>query len=218
MVTYSTFSILVTTVLVHFHFRPATAEAIPYQPCPLLRAYYPAPTIDRSSDTIQSTVKEFTQIFDQLVQSGVSDDFGAITPNTTSFSVVVFTGEDGDAKDSTFFEYYYTAPEAQNNANVTADTVFPIGSLTQLFTVYAWLIEMGDEKWETPITQFLPELVAANISGASDIMVDWNEVTVGALAGQMAGIDRDCKSTVWQHKSSVPIFTDSDNSIFMQPQ
>jgi len=168
--------------------RPSWAADQPaYQPCPIFRAYYPPPTIDKSSDVMQSFSKNFTATFDELVRTGKHEIYGDITPNTTSFSVVLFSTAD----DSIFFEYHHTAPAAKAKVNVTMDTVFPVGSLTQLFAVYAWLAKFGDKEWDTPITKFLPELLRPPTTPGK-ITVPWSEVTIGALASHMAGIVRDC--------------------------
>ncbi|KAH8895799.1 beta-lactamase/transpeptidase-like protein [Thozetella sp. PMI_491] len=161
-----------------------------YQPCPLLTAYFPPPTIDKTSQEIESLSTLFSSVFDDLVRTGSSDDFGTITPNTTSFSVVMFSGASDAAEESIFFEYSYTAPSADASINVTADTSFPVGSLTQLFTDYLWLVEIGDAEWQTPITKFVPELSSYNAS-CGTLRVPWNVVTIGSLAGHMSGITRD---------------------------
>ncbi|KAK9413683.1 putative Beta-lactamase-related domain-containing protein [Seiridium unicorne] len=165
-----------------------------YIPCPLLRAYYPTPTLDKNSTIIQSFAEEFTSVFDGLVATGGSDDFGAITPNTTSFSVVLFSGADSAESDPIFFDYHYTATLSDSVDNVTAQTVFPVGTLTQLFTVYSWLVETGDGSWSSPITEFLPELSnATNSSSEFDIglSVDWESISVGSLASHMSGLAHD---------------------------
>ncbi|OIW35475.1 beta-lactamase/transpeptidase-like protein [Coniochaeta ligniaria NRRL 30616] len=151
---------------------PLSLAADTYQPCPLLRAYYDAPNLSKSSDAVNSLSKDFNAVFDNLTRTGKSDDYGAITPNTTSFSV------------------HYTAPAAGADVNVTSDTVFALGGLTQLFTIYAWLANMGVETWSDPITKYLPELTSAACGGGT-FTVDWNSVTIEALAGHMAGIARD---------------------------
>lgn len=160
-----------------------------YQPCPLLRAYYDAPVLSKSSDAVKPLTKDFDAVFDNLTRNGGSEDYGAITPNTTSFSVVLFSGANTGSGDSIFYEYHYTAPAAASNAKVTSDSVFALGSLTQLFTVYAWLAEMGLETWRDPITKYLPELKSA--CGGSNSSVAWETVTIEALAGHIAGIARD---------------------------
>ncbi|GJC84741.1 beta-lactamase-like protein sdnR [Colletotrichum liriopes] len=167
----------------------AVAETPAYQPCPLLRAYYPTPTINKEASAVESFTADLKSLFDQLIESGGSEDFGEITTNTTSFSVVLFSGSEGAEEDPVFFEYHYTAPKAPNNSILDMDTIFPLGTLTQLFTVYSWLVEVGDEHWGESITTFLPELKTAPLTSLS---VKWDEITVGALAGQISGLARDC--------------------------
>ncbi|KAK6223854.1 beta-lactamase family protein [Colletotrichum tabaci] len=171
----------------------AVADTPPYQPCPLLRAYYPAPTISKEAETVKSFAADFTSLFDHLIESNGSEDFGAITPDTTSFSVVLFSGSESIDDDPIFFEYHYTAPNAPKNSTVDVNTIFPLGTLTQLFTVYSWLVEVGDGHWDTPITVFLPEL---NHASAADLAVEWDDITVGALAGHMSGLARDSHACI----------------------
>jgi hypothetical protein len=186
---------LLDTVILPLSLATLVQGTMTYQACPLLRAYYPVPRMDKDSDTVKSFAQEFQDQFDSLVANGGSDDFGAITPNTTSFSVVLFSGAEFDEIDPVFFEYHYTAPLAGALENVTSTTKFPVGTLTQLFTVYTWLVEMGDSSWSLPITDLLPELsqLAKNSSTDAGISVSWDDITVGSLAAQMSGILRDCK-------------------------
>ena len=172
---------------------PVLAQDMPYQSCPLLRAYYPLPTINKSSAAIEATSATFTKLFDSLVQTGCSDSFGCISPNTTSFTLALFTG-DADATDDNFifFEYSHIAPVyAAENNTIGLDTVLPTGTLSQVFTVYAWLIQMGDSHWDQPITAYLPELAMANTTGS--LAVKWEDISIGSLAGHMSGIVRNCK-------------------------
>ncbi|KJR83623.1 alkaline D-peptidase [Sporothrix schenckii 1099-18] len=169
----------------------SSAQDLPYQPCPLIRAYYPVPGINKSSSAIQKATATFSGLFDNLVKTGCSDNFGCISPNTTSFSLALYSIADaGDDEDFIFFDYSHTVPSLANNKTVGLDTIFPTGTLTQVFTVYAWLIQMGDGYWEQPITVFLPELLETSLSSGS-IAVDWDNVSIGSLAGQMSGIVRD---------------------------
>lgn len=184
----------------------AAVEQIPFSPCALLRAYYPPLSISPASDAIGSFASNFATQWDDLIQAGGSEDYGPITPNTTSFSVVLFSGS-ADSDDAIFFEYHHTASMAQSDGstNVTSDTLFPLGDLTQLFTVYTWLLRMG-ETWETPITNFLPELSGLEaLSG--EVSIPWEDVTIGTLAGQMSGLPRDCKSNYLAMTAGVHILT-----------
>lgn len=135
-------------------------------------------------------------MFDSLVESGGSDDFGAIKPNTTSFSVSLFSGSDSAGDDPIIFEYHHTATLSATAENVTAQTLFPVGTLTQLFTVYSWLVATSDGCWASPITNFLPELKQTSLSPSQydiDLAVDWDSITVGSLVSHMSGLVRDSK-------------------------
>lgn len=164
-------------------------EDISFFGCAPLGAYYPPPNIDLSSKPIQRLVSDFTKKFDDLIQNGGSDKYGPVNVNTTSFSVVIFGGDEKLRDDPIVFEYYYTSPEDQiSNKNVTLTTKFPVGDVTMVFTVYAWLAKMG-EQWETPITKYLPELADVESPDAPS----WTDITIGALAGQVSGLSRECK-------------------------
>lgn len=75
--------------------------------------------------------------------------------------------------------------------NVNADAVYKIGDLTEVFAVWAWLIEVGDAEWDRPITRFVPELADATAGDEVEV-VRWCDVTVGDLAGHLSGMPRDC--------------------------
>ncbi|KAM0195635.1 hypothetical protein ACHAPI_006184 [Fusarium lateritium] len=165
---------------------------IPFFGCAPLGAYYPPPTISKASKPFKAVISAFTKAFDDLIKNGGSEKYGEITPNTTSFSVIVFGGDESLRDDPVFFEYHYTSPQDMAfNDNITLATKFPLGDVSMVFTVYAWLAKMG-EQWETPITKYLPELAKAKGS----LKVSWDEVTIGALAGQVSGLSRESKACV----------------------
>ncbi|KAM0430002.1 hypothetical protein ACHAPT_006008 [Fusarium lateritium] len=168
-------------------------DDIPFSACALIGAYYPPPTIDRSSKPFVQFESKFTEAFDDLIKNGGSDDYGPISANTTSFSVAIFGGSESLRDDPIFFEYHYTSPEdkALTKTNLTSSTKFPLGDVTMVFTVYAWLAKNGDN-WETPITKYLPEL--AKVKGS--LTVPWEEVTIGSLAGQISGLSRQSEACV----------------------
>ncbi|EEU35573.1 uncharacterized protein NECHADRAFT_52335 [Fusarium vanettenii 77-13-4] len=176
---------------------------IPFSACPLIGAYYPPLTIDKSSKTFAQLQARFTGVFNDLIKNGGSDDYGPISANTTSFSVVLFGGAESLRDDPVFFEYHYTSPEDQAavKANLTSTTKFPVGDLSVVFTVYAWLVKNGDN-WETPITKYLPEL--ARVKGP--LTVPWKEVTIGSLAGQMSGLSRQFVAFVSDFAKEAPVF------------
>jgi CubicO group peptidase (beta-lactamase class C family) len=66
--------------------------------------------------------------------------------------------------------------------------------ISKLFTVYLFLIEVGDIHFSDPVTKWVPELKAAAKAPSDAVSrVDWNAITLGNLASQMSGIGRDCK-------------------------
>lgn len=154
--------------------------------CPLIRSYYTAPTISKASAAAIQLANGIKTNLDKLVANSGNEVYGPITPNTTSFTIVLFSGSAADADDSVLFEYYHGA--SSRNKTVAADTKFPVGDMTMVFTVYAWLASMG-EQWDAPITKFLPELKSSREYFATP----WDEITIGTLAGQLSGIPRECK-------------------------
>ena len=80
---------------------------------------------------------------------------------------------------------------------MTEDSIYRVGSLSKLITIYLFLIEAGPRYWNYPITEFVPELAAAaeECSAEEDPVdcIDWEDITLGALASNLAGVPRDCK-------------------------
>ncbi|KAI6366485.1 hypothetical protein MCOR25_005132 [Pyricularia grisea] len=161
--------------------------------CPIQGPAFPKPRDLASSATMQAAFRNLTATFEaQAAGEGGGD---------TSFSVELWSVSDSGGKSP--FEFHHTARElagVQNNPgvkHVNGDTVYRIGSLTKIFTVYTWLVEAGDKDWSTPITRFVPELAKIAKETADEVKRDpirktnWDEITVGALASQLAGIIRD---------------------------
>ncbi|KAF2170655.1 hypothetical protein M409DRAFT_64310 [Zasmidium cellare ATCC 36951] len=165
-----------------------TAQTSLYKPCPLLGPYFPAPRIDPNSPALKSTFNAFTSYIDSYLAAGTGD-FGPITPNTTSFSLSLFAGgnlvRNGNGSDPLFYEYHHGAGVEKPDRG----SVYAAGDLTQILTVLASLVELGVEGWERSIVEFLPELEGLSTGGPLRA-VQWRNVTLGALAGHMAGIVR----------------------------
>ncbi|KAK6812578.1 hypothetical protein RU639_011752 [Aspergillus parasiticus] len=170
-----------------------------FTPCPLLGPAFPAFTLDKNSSILTSALANLTGTFNEQNSKG-SGSHGDTTPNTTSFSFSLFSANQGTASASPFFfDYHYTAPSLQNSSSqirhVNRDSVYRIGGLTQIFTVWTSLVEAGDGIWHDPVTKYLPELAAitktANAKQDPVRYVDWEDITVGQLASHMAGLPRD---------------------------
>jgi hypothetical protein len=157
-------------------------------PCPLFGPDLPIPTALGDDVSIKSTVSEFLRLFPSL-----DIDF-----QNTSFSVDIYPAADKQP----LFTYHHSAAYRGHGVQVVNDTtVYRIGSVSKLLTAYVYLLEVGDVSFNQPVTRYVPEL--ADISAelrkkhASHLKyVDWDVITIGALASHMAGIPRDFPSPV----------------------
>lgn len=152
--------------------------------CPLEGTVFPKPLQLATSEAIKAAVSSLTDTF-----SGITN--GA---QNYSFALEVFSAHDPEP----LFSVLHTAPNLAtlNTAGVKVvdeNTVFRLGSLTKIYTIYTFLINAGDKIWNEPITKFVPELQA--VTNYSDPVTNtaWDEVTIGGLATQMTGIPRDCE-------------------------
>jgi len=119
----------------------------------------------------------------------------ALDPNYTTFSFEAWSIHENNP----LYTYHYDATNlsspAQGVAHVQSDTVYRIGSLSKLLTVYTFLATAGDKYWTQPITNFIPELEAYDAVHASQQdPIDyfrWSDITVGILASQISGLQKD---------------------------
>lgn len=173
----------------------ACAQRSSYQPCPLLGPFVPSPLIDSASPAVESLSQSLTKVLDEYI-SKADGRFGPISPNTTSFSIALFAGSNyvaGSDNLPFFYEYHHTATDL-TDGRLDKDSPFALGDLTQLFTVYTQLAELGDEVWSHSVVDYVPELRNTSATTSNAISeVQWNDVTLGALAGHMSGVTRDCK-------------------------
>jgi CubicO group peptidase (beta-lactamase class C family) len=172
----------------------ASAQRSLYKPCPLLGPFFPAPLIDPTSPALNKVAQSLNKILDDYIVAG-DGRFGPITPNTTSFSLALFTGSNyvPGPDDLPFFYEYHHAANDLDRRHLDKDSVFALGDLTQVFTVYAQLAALGDEVWSQSILDYVPELHNVSVVGSDAItQVQWKDVTLGALAGHISGIARDC--------------------------
>lgn len=171
----------------------AATAALAAPNCPPLGPTFEKPTNFKSSTAMQAAISNLTEILTARAQ----DNSPTVRANTTSYSIEVFSTS---KEDPVIFSWHHTASflPASNTSGVTkvdADTVYRLGSLTKVFTVFTWLAQDGDSKWGDPITKYVPELAAAADRAKSDPVanVPWDEVTIGSLAGQLSGAIRDCE-------------------------
>lgn len=157
--------------------------------CPFNGAVFPKPT-DFSSATWQAAVASLASTF----QARDSDP--ATNPDTTSYALEIFSS----AEDQPIWSHYHSSAElraSNGSAGVKAidsNSVFRIGSVTKIFTVLTFLVKAGHAHWDDPVTAYVPELavLARNYYQDPILHVDWDSITLGALASQLTGIVRDC--------------------------
>ncbi|KAI1815122.1 beta-lactamase/transpeptidase-like protein [Poronia punctata] len=156
--------------------------------CPFLGPSFPKPTNLAESPTIQAALKNLTAAFEEY------DNTAHNNPNHTSWSLQIFS----ESSDEPLWEHYHTAAdlntdETSGNFSVGPDTIYRLGSLTKIFTILTFLIEAGDSYWNTPVTEYIPELEELAAKAESDpvMFVDWDSITLGNLASHTAGIVRD---------------------------
>lgn len=168
--------------------------------CPLLGPVYPPPRHASRSLALAKAKNEVVGAFQKFVHGAETPGASVFDPNTTSISLEVFAAGDS----SPLLYTSYTATSVRDGTRgvrkVDEDTVFRIGSCSKLWTIFLLLIENGDASFQEPIAKYIPELRDAakelkhNATEREDgiNIMHWNEVTVGELASQLAGLTRDC--------------------------
>jgi hypothetical protein len=161
----------------------------------LLIPAYPPPVKLNVASNFQSATAELSSSLGTALSHGLSP-FGNFTPKATSVSVSLKS----TAQQSTLFDFQFTGSglnaSAGSTSQVSGDSVFRIGSISKLFTVYALLLHNGLDLWERPVTEYVPELrdYARRAEYSSQVdHVSWEDVTLGALASQISGIGSNCK-------------------------
>lgn len=155
------------------------SDVIPTDNCPILGPVYPSGFDLTKSKAIQAAKEKFPTVIESMISSG------EIFANLSSFTVDVYSTSTNES----FYSYSHEAPVL--NGTLTAgvlndETIFRIGSVTKLYTVYAIILQAGIQVFDHPVTEYLPELAG---NSREDILtkIIWEDVTVGALAAQQGG-------------------------------
>lgn len=153
--------------------------------CPLLGPVFPP---------IQKGLAKSTAVKGAIAR--LTDELNKVTKEGTDTTLYVqaFSGSDK------IFSYGYAPPSTSGSltsGTLDENTVFRIGSVSKLVTVYALLAEVDMERLNDPITRWIPELARAMNHRDDPVQSPrWNEMTIGQLASHMSGIERNCKSLV----------------------
>jgi CubicO group peptidase (beta-lactamase class C family) len=156
--------------------------------CPPLGPVLPAPTQPSKHEALPAAAAALRGALDQMT--------------ATYNSSAVAIGVKSIYETGLLFEYAYTPPNKDKRGaqKVDSNTVFRLGSLTKVFPVLA-LLKLKDRgvSLDDPITKYVPELRALKRQARKDSpvwTVDWDEVTLGALASHMGGIPSDCELSI----------------------
>lgn len=185
----STFSSLVGVLAVG----AATAAGTTTRVCPLLGPAFPVPSALGSSTPFQTAAKSLDDALSSMMETGISA-YGAAPFNATAMSIGMFSS----SEEELIYEYHFTSSDVQNGTvgvtSADSNSIYRLGSISKLLTVYLFLIQTGFEYFNDPISKYIPELSDLRSTSQSGGLVtpNWNEVTIGHLASHMAGIPREC--------------------------
>ncbi|KAG2414320.1 hypothetical protein HFD88_003511 [Aspergillus terreus] len=160
----------------------------------LLGPIAPPPSGLLTSPDVRAVTANLSTSLIQAIHQGHSS-YGDFTANSSSISITALSTQDD--QDSPFFDFHFSSPllnySAGSTEDVTNTSLYRIGSVSKLFTVYTLLVNYGWEHWDDSITKYLPELQdAANLDDDTSVAhVDWSKITIGDLASQLSGISRD---------------------------
>ncbi|ETN43684.1 uncharacterized protein HMPREF1541_02843 [Cyphellophora europaea CBS 101466] len=154
----------------------------PTSECPLLGPSFSSDFDLTKTDAFSEAVAAFPEVIEALFETGSAN------ASTSSFVIDVYSA----VTNTSIYSYSHeaTAPALNESfpSELNDETIFRIGSVSKLYTVYAILAHAGSlEVFNHPITQYLPEL-AGNAGKDPLNRIVWEDVTVGALASHQAGV------------------------------
>jgi hypothetical protein len=154
-------------------------NSLPTNDCPILGSVFPAGFDLADTNTFSKATESFPKTIEELFESG------AVNKSETSFVIDVFSS----VTNSSIYHYYHSPPlneEFLTAGELDDDTIFRVGSVSKLFTVYSVLAQAGLDVFGDPVTKYLPEL-AGNSRDTPLKKIIWEDITVGALAAHQAG-------------------------------
>jgi hypothetical protein len=159
----------------------------------LLGPTFPPPRLLITNDNFLFASSQLSSQLRSSLEQGKTP-FGNLTPGASSVSISMTS----TAQESTIFDFNFTGSSLNVSAGgtdqVSGDSVFRIGSISKLLTVYAFLLNDGMAHWGKPVTNYVPEICQAAQRWRNNSELDyvrWEEVTLGDLASHMSGISRD---------------------------
>lgn len=157
--------------------------ATPPSECALAGPGFPSPSGLSNSLLLREAIASLNRSLNN-VQLGLQ-------ANDTAWAMALFSSKEN----KTLYEHYYSPP-IDGVSKVDGNSIFRIGSISKVFSVWSFLMEVGDEHLNDPITKYIPELANLTCMGNNELYNDidhvrWEEITLGQLASHAAGIPRD---------------------------
>jgi CubicO group peptidase (beta-lactamase class C family) len=146
--------------------------------CPPLGAVLPAPKTPSSDATVKASLQTLKTTFESF---------------TSNFSqTAISIGVQSIHENAPLLDLHHTPATSDNRSTTTVNskTVYRLGSITKLFPVLA-VLQLPGVNWEDPVTKFLPELsqLKNQVSEVNELtVVDWDSLTIGALASHLSGL------------------------------
>lgn len=135
--------------------------------------------------TNAEAIERARSAFPGLVEDLFED--GSLNRTDIIFNIDVFSA----ATNKSIFSYNHvgeSAREALTSGELNENSISRLGSVTKMFTVYALIVQGGIDILNQPLTNYLPELRVVNASVDPRKTLNWDGITVGALASHQAGI------------------------------
>ncbi|KAI1330168.1 putative penicillin-binding protein [Xylariaceae sp. FL0255] len=146
------------------------------------------------TSALSNTTSYLSTTLLSVLQNGQSD-FRSFSANSSSVSITAVSTRDNE--NYPFFDFHFAGSDLNITAGSATDiskhSIYRIGSISKLFTVYTLLVGYGLQHWDNSITNCIPELRAATPPRPYNPIAhtDWNDITIGDLASQSSGIERD---------------------------
>ncbi|KAF2422980.1 beta-lactamase family protein, partial [Tothia fuscella] len=154
----------------------------------------PTTGIGSKESIVADAWKNVSAVFDSYLTGDRSKSPELLTGlENLTFSLGLWSLHDPSALS---LQYHYTSKEVKDGPGVDkvdADSIYRVASLSKLFTVFAGLLSFEHGEWDRPITDFISGLTkdSLNRSSTNPIRsVQWEDVTLKALAAQIAGVPR----------------------------
>lgn len=156
--------------------------------CPLLGPAFSSNFDLAKTESFSAAVAAFPEKIATLIAAG------AIS-NSSTFVIDVFS----TVTNTSLYTYTYEAEDPKLNQTTVGgrlndQTIFRIGSVSKLFTVYSILAHSGGlSVFDEPVTKYIPEL-AGNYGKDPASHIIFENVTIGHLASHQAGTGQFRKS------------------------